>query len=203
MAEEKAGGPERQSSGRSYTWLWMILALAVMGGYFYWMGATSEPSSLAVVEDTTAEEEEEPDGAVVVDKDSLAANKAVYQGQLVRVDRVQATASLGPAIFWGELGTQANQMPILVRLDSTAAEGWEMRQGARYTVTGEVLRMSDSLATVWGEQDEFTGEGEQMQAAFTDYFIQASRIRPSRGGESRREESQGDESNPAGSANSG
>jgi hypothetical protein len=48
-------------------------------------------------------------------------------------------------------------------------------------MTGQVGAMSDSLATAWAEQNEFAGEGEQMQAAFADYYIQVSRIQPARG----------------------
>lgn len=181
MADEAKG----QSSGRSLTWLWMILSLVVVGGFLVWLGMASEPTAVAVVE----EPEEEggsagPGGGVtVVVKDSLAANKAAYEGQEIQVAQVEATTSLGPAIFWGELGDRANQVPILVRLDSAAAQGWELRQSALYTLTGEVQRMTDSLATMWGEEGEFSGEGEQMQATFADYFIQASRIRPSRASE--------------------
>lgn len=184
----KAGGPDtepqRRAGGRSLTWLWMILALVVVGGFFYWLGAASEPSAIAIVEEEEEMEVPLDSGVVAVEKDSLAADKTSYEGQQVRVADVEATASLGPRIFWGELRSRQNQSPILVRLDSAAAEGWEMSEGARYTLTGEVRRMSDSLATVWGEAGEFSGEGEQMQAAFTDYFIQTSRIRQSRGGAS-------------------
>lgn len=174
----------RASGGRSLTWLWMILALVVVGGFLTWLGMEAEPSAVAVVEEGEGEEEGMPldSGVVAVPKDTLAANKARYTGQRVQVAQLEATSQLGPTIFWAELGDRANQVPILVRLDSAAAEGWQLQQGASYTVVGEIRRMSDSLATVWGEQGEFAGEGEQMQASFTDYFIQASRIRQSRGG---------------------
>lgn len=188
MADEAkvgpAGEPERTGpAGRSRTWLWMILSLAVVGGFLAWLGMASEPTTVAVVEENGESPDGEggEDGVPTVLKDTLAADKAAYAGQRIQVPEVEATSQLGPRIFWGELGDPANQVPILVRLDSAAAEGFEMRSGAFYTLTGEVRRMSDSLATVWGEQGEFTGEGEQMQATFTDYFIQTSRIRPSRG----------------------
>ena len=177
MADDTRGG-------RSRTWLWMILSLAVVGGFLVWLGAASEPTQVAVTEE--AEDAAETvgvgeSGATLVPKDTLAADKSAYEGQTIQVAQVEATTQLGDAIFWGELGDRATQVPILVRLDSTAAEGWTLEPGGLYTITGDVQRMSDSLATMWGEQGEFAGEGEQMQATFTDYFIQASRIRPSRG----------------------
>jgi hypothetical protein len=184
MADDaKVGG------GRSRTWLWMIVALVAIGGFLVWLGAASEPSAVAVAEADGGEEEDEAgEGGmtsfVEVAKDSLAANKARYDGQRVRVAQVEATGSLGNRVFWGELGDRANQVPILIRMDSAAAQGFQVQTGTLYTLTGQMNRMSDSLATVWGEAGEFAGEGEQMQAAFADYYIQVSTIRPSRGGSS-------------------
>ena len=84
MAENAKG----RRSG-SLTWLWMILALVVVGGFLAWIGMASEPSSVAVVEE---EGEEAVEGAagegatfVEVPKDTLAADKAAYEGQRVRV----------------------------------------------------------------------------------------------------------------------
>ncbi len=174
---------EAKGSGRSLTWLWMVLALVSVGGFLAWIGMASEPTSVTVVEaDTTAEggEFEDEAGVVVVQKDTLAADKGRFAGQRIRVAQVEATGSLGDAIFWGELGDRANQVPILVRVDSAAASGFQVQTGGLYTLTGEVQRMTDSLATVWSEAGEFAGEGEQAQAAFADYFIQVSNIRPSR-----------------------
>ena len=179
---------DAKARGRSLTWLWMVVAVVAMGGFLVWLGAASEPSAVAVVEEDGGEEDDAAGageaGVVEVVKDTLAANKARYEGQRVRVAQVEATGALGDRVFWGELGDRANQVPILVRLDSAAAVGFQVQSGALYTLTGQVTRMSDSIATAWGEQGEFAGEGEQLQAAFADYYIQVSRIRPSRGGSS-------------------
>jgi hypothetical protein len=179
MADGAKAGP---GAGRGKTWLWMILALVVVGGFLAWLGMASEPTAVPVVEEEDDQPGEVMDGDVqLVDRETLADDKSAYEGQRVRVQGVEASSELGPRIFWGELGDQANQVPILVRLDSTAAEGWQMRQGSSYDLTGTIQRMSDSIAAEWGEQGEFRGEGEEMQATFTDYFIQTSRIRPARG----------------------
>lgn len=174
----------RESRGRSLTWLWMLLAVVVVGGFLFWLGSASEPTApVAVVEEDQEEEANPLDaGATVVPKDTLAADKGRYEGQRIRVPQIQATGTLGPRIFWGELGDPSRQVPILVRMDSAAAAAVDVQSGSTYSITGDVLAMSDSLATAWGEQDEFLGEGEQMQAAFADYYIQANSVRPARGG---------------------
>jgi hypothetical protein len=174
---------QAKGASRSSTWLWMLLAVVAVVGFLTWIGLASEPTSVTVVEGD--EEGDEADlaadsGVVVVVKDTLAADKSRFVGQRVRVSQVEATGNLGDRIFWGELGDRANQVPILIRMDSAAAEGFQVQSGGLYTVTGEVQQMTDSLAALWSEQNEFAGEGEQMQAAFADYFIQVSNIRPSR-----------------------
>jgi hypothetical protein len=197
-AERTVESEEPKAPG-SRTWLWMILSLVVVGGFLVWLGMASEPTAVPVIVDEDEETESElAEGVVAVPKDSLAENKAAYQGQRIRVSEVEATASLGPAIFWGELGDRTNQVPMLVRLDSAAAEGWQIREGGMYNITGAVERMTDSVAGDWETKGEFTGEGEAMQATFTDYFIQASEIRAARGGSSARSRDDG-----AGSADNG
>ena len=172
---EAGEAPTKESNPGSLAWLWMVLALVTVGGFLTWLGVASEPTSVAVVE---TDEEEEDFSIPLVPKDTLANDKAGYEGLRIRVHNVEATSSLGPRIFWGELGDLTQQVPLLVRLDSAAAEGFTMESGGLYTLTGELHPMTDSLATVWGEAGEFAGEGEQMQAAFTDYYMQVERIRP-------------------------
>jgi hypothetical protein len=176
MAEDPKAGGQVSRSG-SLTWLWMVLALVSVGGFLTWLGMASEPTSVSVVEDTT-DAGMDSDGVPVVSKDTLAANKAGFAGQEIRVHNVAATGDLGGGIFWGELGTQANQVPILIRLDSAAQEGFQTQTGGLYTLTGRLFAMSDSLAGVWLDAGELAGEGERMQASFADYYIQVRNIRP-------------------------
>lgn len=176
MADESR---KAKSSG-SLTWLWMILALISVVGFLAWLGMASEPTSVAVVETEEEEAEIMAPGASIVPKDTLAANKPAYEAQLIQVPNVVATGSLGPRVFWGELGDASNQVPILIRLDSVAAAGIQTQMGAAYTVAGLLFPMSDSLAGAWYEEGLLEGEGERMQAGFADYYIQASHIRPTR-----------------------
>jgi hypothetical protein len=50
-----------------------------------------------------------------------------------------------------------------------------------YTITGVVRQITEAELNAWAEQGEFAGEGEQIQATFADYYIQASSVRPTRG----------------------
>lgn len=167
-------------AGRPMTLVWMILALVIVGGFLTWLGMVSEPTSVVVIDDNDDPNGDPGDeGAVVVDRDTLAENTARFAGQRVRVEQVASTGRLGPGIFWGELGDMERQMPILVRVDPELAERLELESGVAYTITGEVHQITDELVEEWAAQDEFTGEGEQLQATFADYYIQASAIRPS------------------------
>ena len=176
MADTQQDRPK--GSAGSYAWLWMILALVSVGGFLTWLGMTAEPTSVAVVEEEDEGAIMDPPSVTVVPKDTLAANKAAYVAQQIRVHNVAATGDLGDQIFWGELGDRTTQVPILIRLDSAAAAGFDPQPGAQYSVRGRVFPMTDSLASAWGDQGMFYGEGEETQAAFTDYYMQVSDVRP-------------------------
>jgi hypothetical protein len=155
----------------------------VVGGFLTWLGVASEPTTVAVVEEGNDDEfAVDADGVIVVERDTLAANTGRYLGQSVRVRGVEPTGRLGDNIFWGELGDMERQAPILVRMDPALAARLDIQAGMAYTITGEVQRVSDELVEGWAEQGEFAGEGEQLQAMFADYYIQATDVRPTRGG---------------------
>jgi hypothetical protein len=169
----------------------MLLALVTVGGFLTWLGMEAEPTSISVMEDTGEDAIIDPPDVTVVPKDTLAENKARYTAQQIRVHSVGITGQLGEKIYWGELGDGTTQLPILVRLDSASAAGdsisgpFAPEEGELYSIRGLVFPMSDSLAMAWGDQGEFAGEGEEMQAMFTDYYIQANDIQ--RTPESQRE----------------
>jgi hypothetical protein len=173
----------RAPAGRPMTWVWMVLALVVVGGFLTWLGMASEPSTVAVIDENGDARNGGPDdtGLVTVERDTLAANVGRFLDQRVRVLGVEATGRLGPGIFWGELGDPGRQVPILVRMDEAVAGVVEIQQGVEYTITGQVHQVTDDLVERWAGQDEFTGEGEQLQATFADYYIQASAVRPTGG----------------------
>lgn len=177
--QEETGGSGRTRASKpgSLAWLWMLLALVGVGGFLTWLGMEAKPTSVVV-----AEEEDptvmDPPSILVVSKDSLATDKAGFVARDIRVHNIAATGNLGPRIFWGELGDPTNQVPILVRLDSAAAEGFTAQMGAFYSIRGRVFPMNDSIAKAWGEAGEFSSDGNELQAEFADYYMQATDIRP-------------------------
>jgi hypothetical protein len=173
----------RAPAGRPMTWVWMILALVVVGGFLTWLNIASEPSAVVIVDGNDEDDQNGPAGAgvTVVERDTLAVALERYANEQIRVQGVQATGILGPAIFWGELGDMTQQRPVLVRLDQPLAGDARIEAGVEYTITGQVLPVTEQLVDTWAQADEFAGEGEQMQAAFADYYIQASAVRPTRG----------------------
>jgi hypothetical protein len=175
----------RAPAGRPMTLLWMVLALVVVGGFLTWLAVASEPTTVLVLEDNdmNGDPDELGNGAItVVDRDTLAVNMSRYAGQQLQVRGVAATGRLGPGLFWGELGDQERQVPILVRMEPAAAEAIQIQQGVAYSIVGVLDRVSDALVNTWAEQGEFAGEGEQLQATFADYYIAATVVRPTRGG---------------------
>jgi hypothetical protein len=173
----------RAPAGRPMTLVWMVLALVVVGGFLTWLSIASEPTTVVVVEDYDENERNGAavEGLMVVERDTLAVGMEQYVNQQVRVRGVPATGLLGPTIFWGELGDMARQRPVLIRMDERLPGGAEVESGREYTITGQVLPVTEELVDTWAEAGEFAGEGEQMQAAFADYYIQASAVRPTRG----------------------
>lgn len=172
----------RAPAGRPMTMLWMVIALIVVGGFLVWLSIASEPTAVVVVDDGNengvANGEAPGEGFAVVPRDTLGEALPRFVGQRVRVQGVPATGRLGPGLFWGELGDMARQRPVLVRMDEDVAAAAQVESGTAYTITGQVLQISDELVETWGEAGEFSGEGEQMQATFADYYIQASAVRP-------------------------
>jgi hypothetical protein len=169
-------------AGRPMTLVWMVLALVVVGGFLTWLGIASEPTSVVVVEgNEDGQNGAAVEGLVMVERDTLAVGMERYVNQQVRVRGVPATGRLGPSIFWGELGDMARQRPVLIRMDEPLPRGAEVEAGREYTITGQVLPVTEELVDTWAEAGEFAGEGEQMQAAFADYYIQASAVQPTRG----------------------
>ncbi len=178
MAERK-----KAPAGRPLTLLWMVMALVVVGGFLTWLNVTSEPTTVVVVEDVEEDDDVDlPEGVMAVERDQLRDDVGGHLGQMVRVPDVPSTGRLGPGIFWGELGDPERQVPILVRMDPALAEAVEIQPGVSYTITGQIHRVSEEELDEWLEQGEFAGAGEHLQATFADYYIQASAVRPTRGG---------------------
>lgn len=173
----EAGASEKPKKVRSFAWLWMLLALISVGGFLTWLGMEAEPTSVPVME-TEGDAMMDPPAIPVIAKDSLADRKADFVAQDIRVHNVAITGTLGDRIYWGELGDRNTQVPILLRLDSASAAGFTAQTGTFYSVRGRTYPMNDSIANAWGDDGEFSSEGNQMQAMFTDYYMDLTDIRP-------------------------
>jgi hypothetical protein len=175
----------RAPGGRPMTLVWMALAIVVVVGFLTWLGMASEPTTVVVVENENGDlddAEARANGALtVVERDTLAADVGRFAEQQVQVRGVASTGRLGPGIFWGELGDVQQQVPVLVRMDPNIAERVQVQQNVQYTIAGTVRRVTEELVNTWAQQGEFAGEGEQLQATFADYYIEASAVRPTRG----------------------
>jgi hypothetical protein len=171
--------------GRPMTLVWMILALVMVGGFLTWLGVASEPTTVVVLEENDENGNGVPGDVVAVERDTLAANVGQYEGQEILVRGVASTGRLGPEIFWGELGDVERQIPILIRMDPGAAGQAQIQAGVAYSISGQVLRVTDELVETWAAEGEFAGEGEQLQATFADYYIQARSVRPTTGARGR------------------
>lgn len=166
MAEIKV----EKKSAAQYTWVWVALSLVLMGGFFYWLAVSSEPTTLQVVEDDEAAEDA---GVLEVHPAEFASNPRGYPGQEIRLRNIIVASRLGAHAFWTEL---PNDQPFLVRLDDAIlAEGASVQGGQRVTVVGTVHQMTDSILAAWEEQGAID-EATRPEAEFATDFLEARRI---------------------------
>lgn len=166
MTVKPNAGPK---SAGQFTWLWMILAVVAIGGFFTWLAANSKPSSVVVVD------EEEPalatsvENAVTVTLADLMDGIDQYRGQVVRVEGVQVVSMLGDRAFWT---TFPNNTPFLIKIgDSLAEEGFSVQAGDVVTVVGQLSAMSESVLTAWEEQGVLQNANQRLEAEFATDFI--------------------------------
>lgn len=167
---------ERRSSPGSYTWIWMLVAVLMVGAFMVWLSIASEPSEVAVVseEDGNGDDADDPD-AVTVSVGDFAANPDGHTGQRVRLREAQVQARLGEQAFWMEL---PGGVPYLVRMMPEVVErAVTVNQGDRVDITGQVHEMSDSVIADWEANGVLRTEGERMQAEFATTYLEAHRVR--------------------------
>jgi hypothetical protein len=163
----------------------MILAFVVIGFFLFWLQrqAEIERATARVVEDTgMALPDDDPyAGATSVAAADLVtgAGAEAYVGQVVRVEPTEVASALGRQGFWLDVP----QSPFLVSYSpELLADGVVAAPGSRVTVAGTVFAMTDSVAASWLEAGRI-GEGDQLAASFSSYFIEAERIQTgARGG---------------------
>lgn len=148
----------------------MLLSFVLIGGFLYWLSASSEPTEPPeIVEDTT---EADAGSGTAVEPGQFAMAPGEYVGQVVRLADVEATSQVGDEAFFVNL---TPQQPFLVRLDSTlVARGMAIPSG-QVTVTGMVHEMTDSIVGSW-VADGVVNESDRPVVEFATHFILAERI---------------------------
>lgn len=169
---------EHRKPAGQYTWLWMILALALVGGFLVWLGVESEPTQIQVVEEDAVEEDTTT--AADVSLDAFAANTDQYAGEDVRLTDIPVASLLGPRMFWTELpGEQAGlTVPYLIALDTAAvADSLGPETGENVTVVGQVFEVTDSVLDGW-VQSGVLQEAQRLEAEFASSYLQVRQLRP-------------------------
>lgn len=172
---------ERGSAESRLTWLWMTVAIVMIGGFLVWLGATSEPTQVSVVE-----EAEEDASIATVPVDTFAARSASYAGQEIRLRDIRVASLLGSRMFWTQLPgeQQGITTPYLLALDSTlAADSVTVQGGETLTVIGRVEPVTDSVLARWIETGAIT-ESQRLEAEFATSFFQVREVRRAGGGSS-------------------
>ena len=161
----------------------MVLSFVVIGYFLYWLQgqAAVERAAATVVEDPTGGAPDDPnEGMTRVPAGDLVtgAGASALEGQVIRVEPTAVASLLGRQGFWLDVP----QSPFLVSYSaSLLADSATVTPGSRVTVTGTVTAMSDSVAASWFEAGRI-GEGDQLAASFSSYFIEAQQIQTAPGG---------------------
>ena len=171
---------ERRRSGGGLTWVLALAAVVVVGGFLYWLGASSEPTSVAVVEGEAADSADAGPAATAVALGTFANAPDSYDGQTIRLESVDVASRLGNEAFWIQL---PNQVPYLIKLDSAAlSQAAAIQAGGKVTVTGPVRMMNDSVLGAWEQRGVLQGT-QRDEASFATSFLEAVRVQPARGGQ--------------------
>lgn len=170
---EQPKAPQRSAGPRS--WPWMILALLAVGGFMWWLAATSQQTAVEVVEEDV-ETESESEVVVALTLEELVEAIDGYLNQSVRVSEIEVAARLGDQLFWTTLD---DGQPYLVKVgDSIAAEGFEISPGEKYEAEGMVIERNDAVLDAWEATGVITDEGQRMEAEFAMWYLDAAELLP-------------------------
>lgn len=162
----------------------MILSFLTMAGLLWWLNMTAEQTEQVVMEeeDTTVDLGA---SAMVVTASELDVGAANLVGQLIRLEDVGLSATVGDHAFMVELGTAEQSSPFLIVPDSALIAGGPTMAPERVTVTGRLRERTDSVLEVWTSSGVIP-EGQAPLAEFATHFIEAGQIRapdPGEGGD--------------------
>lgn len=165
---------ERGSAAGRFTWVWAILAVASIGGFLFWLGATSEPTQVSVVEEAP----EEDTTVMTVPVSTFAMETDSFMDEDIRLREMPVSSLLGERLFWTEVPSQQGMMtPYLLALDDALlADSVAVQTGETVTVVGRVHPVSDSVVSAWVESGTIT-EDQRIEAEFATSYMQVRDLR--------------------------
>ncbi len=155
----------KPASGSAAGKLVMLLSVVVVGGFLYWLSATSEPTQVAVAEPDAAEYNEVPFA-------QFSASPEAYRGQEVMLRAVPVVSPMGSQAFFTNLA-DAQNTPFLLHLSAgLVADSVTVAVGDSVDVAGVVLAMSDSVVSAWELAGAIANDGERSLALFAEHFVE-------------------------------
>jgi hypothetical protein len=153
----------------------MLATFVLIAGFMYWLSVTAEPTQPAVEEVVEDEPTQTVRGTLVPVDDLKVATITSYEGQLIRVEDVILSSSMGDQTFFVDLPETDNlpAQPFLIRLgaDSTGAVGEVPEMGSFITVVGMLTPMSDSIVSDWLASGSIS-ENDQLLVEFATHFVE-------------------------------
>jgi hypothetical protein len=150
----------------------MLIAVAVMGGFVYWlMGQSEAERAMRLVEEAPVEEVA-PDSRTIAPED-IQMDATPFEGQEIRLESLNVASLLGTQGFWLEM---PNGNPFLVSMSpAVMAMGLNVAPGTHATVVGRVVAMNDSTLTAWTTASTIA-EGDRIVAEFATHYIDATEV---------------------------
>jgi hypothetical protein len=150
----------------------MLATFALIAGFMYWLSVTAEPTQPAVEEVVEDEPAESTRGTLVPVDDLKVATITSYEGQLIRVQDVILSSSMGGQTFFVDLPETENlpAQPFLIRLVGDSI-GAAPEMGSFITVVGTLVPMSDSIVSDWLASGSIS-ENDQLLVEFATHFVE-------------------------------
>lgn len=153
-----------RSGFRGTSSLLMVLAVAAMGGFLYWLyiqAQSVERTVTPVTQDTAASTEE---GVTLA---SLSSSPRAAIGKNAVLDSVEVGASLGRGVFTLAVADTMGY-PVLLSRDMIQ-RGLTVYGGDRVTVGGRIYTLNDSIRQAWvglGAVDSASADSIPKLASF-------------------------------------
>ncbi len=148
------------------TFLLALLAIAGIGGFFYWLNLESE--ALDTVVAPVMDEEEVPE-AVDLNTAAMAADLEGSIGEEGWLRFVTVNQRLGRAAFLVGLDAE-NSLPILLSPD-LIRRGTEVYENDRVSMFGRLFVLNDSIKGEWVNQEAVDAANEDAIPDVAGFFL--------------------------------